>query len=101
MKYKNSYDITDVLKGRTFGDLSKYKEGGGLESSNYKLFCKDTSYEDENNPNKLSLIIVSMPEEYVVNNNLKFNSLIVENNEYNFYYIHNDKRKLLITYYCL
>jgi GTPase involved in cell partitioning and DNA repair len=62
-----------------------------LIPSEYLLFVKDTSYEDDLN-NKLTLIIINKANGYVVNNNFKFNSIEIDN-KINIYTIINNKRQ--------
>ena len=89
MRVKKVYEITDLLFNKTVLDI---EDSENFQPSEYILFVKDTSYEGDLN-NKLSLIIISKDDGYVVNNNFKFNSLEVIGNKIIIYRIENNKRK--------
>ena len=93
MKTKDSDKITDILFNKTILDMDGYPEDkNALQPSEYLLFVKDTYYNGDLN-NKLSLIIIDKNDGYVVNNNLKFNSLEVIDNKLIFYTMINSKRR--------
>ena len=93
MKTKDSDKITDILFNKTILDMDGYSEDKNtLQPSEYLLFVKDTYYDGDLN-NKLSLVIISKNDGYVVNNNLKFNSLEIIDNKLIFYTMINSKRK--------
>jgi hypothetical protein len=93
MKTKDSCEITDLLFNKTILDMEGYSDGeNDFQPSEYLLFVKDTSYEGDLN-NKLSLVIISKYNGYVVNNNFKFNSLEVDGRKIIIYRIENNKRK--------
>lgn len=89
MKLKNSEDITEKLFNKTILDMEKPTDS--FYPSEYLFFVKDTSFDNDLN-NKLSLIIVDKNNGYVVNNNLKFNSLEIIDNKIVIYSIINNKR---------
>jgi len=91
MKTKCSHEITDLLFNRTILDMEGYSKGA-IQPSEYIFFVKDTSYDGDLN-NKLSLIIVDKDSGYVVNNNLKFNSLEVKDRKIIIYRMENNKRR--------
>lgn len=94
LKTKDSYKITELLFNRTILDMERYSndENVVLQPSEYLFFVKDTSYDGDLN-NKLSLVIICKDDGYVVNNNIKFNSLEIMENKIIIYRIENNKRK--------
>lgn len=93
MKTKDSYEITDLLFNKTVLDMEGYSnDENEFQPSEYLLFVKDTHYEGDLN-NKLTLIIISKNDGYVVNNNFKFNSLEVNDRKIIIYRMENNKRK--------
>jgi hypothetical protein len=92
MKVKDSYKITDLFFNKTILDLDPDLEDDSFEASEYLFFVKDTNYEGDLN-NKLTLIIISKDDGYVVNNNLKFNSIELNNNKITIYIMVGNKRK--------
>ncbi len=86
MKIKDGTTINELICGKIFDDIIKTDT---LSPSKYKLYCKDTTYENNVLTNHNSLIIICENDDYVVNNNLKFKTLeIIEKDnyiEYNFY----------------
>ncbi len=95
---KDSFSITEVLLNKIILDLNVDEDNGDLEPSEYLLFVKDTHYENDENHNNLSLVIICYGNGYVVNNGLRFNSMSVKDKELIFYYMANNKRKE-IKYY--
>jgi hypothetical protein len=77
------------LYNNTFLDIPIIDKSVDWSPSEYLLFVKNTTY--DNNINKLSLIIVSKTNGYVVNNDFKFNSMIVDGNKYTFYTVDETK----------
>jgi hypothetical protein len=79
MKLKDSVSITDSLFNKTILDMCDYSDND-FQPSELLFFVKDTRYDGDVN-NKLSLIIVNKCNGYVVNNDFKFNSLEINDNE--------------------
>jgi len=91
MKIKDSYDITDMFFNKTILDLDPNVTSVNFSPSEYLFFVKDTSYDGDLN-NKLTLIIIDKDTGYVVNNILKFNSILIENKKITIYVMVNNKR---------
>ena len=88
-KFKDSHEITKLLFGKTFSDTPSEDS-----ASEYMLFVKDmknTPFKVADN-NNLSLIIVDKNNGYVVNNDIPFNSLEVEEGLLKFYSMKGNKR---------
>ncbi len=96
MKTKNSSEISEQLLNQTFWDLESPTEK--FEPSELILFIKDTAYRGDVK-NKLSLIIISQRDGYVVNNNFPFNSLEINERKYTFYYIAPNEKRYEICYW--
>jgi hypothetical protein len=81
-KFKDSHEITKLLFEKTFLDVPHEDS-----ASEYMLFVKDM----KNTPNKvddnnnLSLVIIDKNSGYVVNNDIPFNSLEMEDSSLKFY----------------
>ncbi len=97
MIIKDNENIALAIKNKVFLDMIP-TTGDDLIPSEYILYTKDMSFDETREINKYSLIIISKPELYVVNNDLRFKKLEIvhideEYDSYNFISknINNDK----------
>jgi hypothetical protein len=85
-------DIQDAISNKIFADCIPCEN---WSPSHYMLFVKDIHYLNEPHNNK-TLIIVEKNSNYVVNNDLRFNKLIVKEESeyylYEFHYITNPRK---------
>lgn len=94
MVIKSDFEITRTFFGKTIldGDLnSPYST-----PSEYWFFVKKTGHDLEN---KFSLVIVDSQSGYVVNNDLRFNSIEIEDRKIKIYRMANGKRSELIYWF--
>ncbi len=92
MIYKDADDIRELLKDKIFADCLS---SNTVEPSQILLFVKDTHYNNEPHNNK-TLIIIDNESKYVVNNDVRFNKLVVTemvgHDLYEFSYIPNTEK---------
>ena len=87
MKLKNASEISEKLLNKLFhdslNDQNSYEE-------KMSLFVKDLSLTPiKTDANKLALIIIESETGEVINNDLRFNNLVIENDLYHFIIIDN------------
>jgi hypothetical protein len=85
-------DIQNAISNKIFADCIPCEN---WSPSHYMLFVKDIHYLNEPHNNK-TLIIVEKNSNYVVNNDLRFNKLVVKEESeyylYEFHYIANPRK---------